>query len=337
MGILEQKITEIISDVNIPWEKLSGKTILITGASGLLGSVFAKSLLSKFKDTDAAINVVLMSRSLEKISSVFDDFLKMDQVHFINNLNEFIGTKLDYVVHFASPTSSGDFVRTPVEVMSDIVGLTNSILHFANKYNAKLLYISSMEVYGKIDQEIVDESDLGFIDIFESRSSYPVAKRFSESLCLAWHNEYNLDIKIARLTLTFGPGISKTDNRVFAQFARSSINHTPIVLHTEGLTKRDYIHIADAIRGLLYILLKDSKEVVFNVSNPNTYITIRELAERFSKISGSAVIVDTSKNLNQYAPTVRINLSVNRLRSLGWQPYFGIDEMIDDLITYLKE
>lgn len=336
MDILTKRLQDITNDINIPWNKFEGKTILITGASGLLGSVFSKGLITRISEYSDS-KVILLSRSLNKLTTVFSNYIDHKNVVFITDLNDPKIPKVDYVVHFASPTNSSEFSNSPVEVMTDISNFTAKILKFSHENHAKVLYISSMEVYGQVNHELVAETDIGFLDISSPRSSYPIAKRYSESLCFAWNKEYELDVKIARLTLTFGPGISKFDKRVFAQFAHSIILGIPIVLHTEGSTKRDYIHIADAVRALFYILLKDSEYISFNISNPETYLSIRELAQEFSTYGKTEVIIDKSQNHNQYAPTVKINLSTERLKSLGWTPMFGINEMVNDLVSYMKD
>ena len=335
MNSIYDVITDIVVDNQIQWSKLENKTVLITGATGLVGSIFAKALLKANEGAEfiSKTKLFLMSRSNEKLMEQYES---SEYVKLINNLDLIENEKIDFIIHFASPTKSEEFINDPVGTLWGIASLTKRLLEIGHKNKSKFLYISSMEVYGQIFHEDVSEKDLGYIDIEQSRSSYPMGKRFSEALCHAYKNQYGIDIKIARLTLTFGPGISANDNRVFAQFARSVLAGTPIVLHTKGETKRDYIHIADAVRALFYILLIPSQYSTFNISNKNTYISIKDLAMKFAIKRGGNVVINSEADAKKYAPNVEIKLNTDKLESLGWHPKYSLESMINDLLEYVS-
>ena len=140
--------------------------------------------------------------------------------------------------------------------------------------------MSSLEYYGQnFDDKIITEEVQGYVDNTAARSSYPLGKRAAEYLCAAYSQQYGVNVKIARLTQTFGAGVAADDNRVFAQFARSIICETDIVLHTKGDSAKPYCYTIDCVSAILYILLKGNNGEAYNVANSETYISIREMAE----------------------------------------------------------
>ncbi len=188
----------------------------------------------------------------------------------------------------------------------------------------------------------IREADYGYIDPLRVRSSYSEGKRMAECLCAAYAQEYGVPVKTARLAQTFGAGIPKTENRVFAQFARSIIAGEDLVLHTDGSKAQCFCYTADAVRGLLTVLLRGEAGEAYNISNESTFISIREMAEmliaRYPK-SGSQLVFDIPDDSAAYgyAPTSRMRINSEKLRALGWQPQTDLPEMFDRLIRFLQE
>lgn len=195
-----------------------------------------------------------------------------------------------------------------------------------------------MEVYGNTEKEYVDETESGYVNLTSVRNCYPLSKRLAENLCIAYHAQYQVPVKIARLTLTFGPGIPKTDCRVFAQFARSALTDKDIVLHTYGTTKRDYLYTADAVRGVFRILLLGKEAEAYNLSDSNSYITIRELAELTRSFNPKIkVVVDVNpEQAKKYAGEVHIRLNNSKIDTLNRFERVPIKEMVDRLIRHLS-
>ena len=159
----------------------------------------------------------------------------------------------------------------------------------------------------------------------------------AENYCVAYASEYDVPVKIARLAQTFGPGVPKDDKRLFAQIARSAMLGDDLVLKTTGASTRMYVYTADAVRALLAVLLRGEKGTAYNVANPSTYSSVREMAEfvleRFS--GGRArVVVDVDPN-SPYPPEHHLPLDVSRLESLGWAPTTSLEGMYENLIGYL--
>lgn len=235
-------------------------------------------------------------------------------------------------------------VEQPVETLLTSVEGTRNMLELARAMKVEsFIYISSMEVYGTFDSEKganVTESDLGYIDNLAVRSNYPESKRLCENMCIAYQKEYGVNVKIARLSQTFGAGILPGENRVFAQFARSAAAHENIVLHTKGQSEGNYCYTSDCIRGLLTILLKGEEGQAYNVANPDTHTTIADMAqmvcENFSDGQSKVVFDIPQENKYGYAADTHMKLNSDKLKAIGWQPQIDLKEAYNRLIRFMR-
>lgn len=320
-------------------DNLTGSRFLITGATGLIGSTLVHCLLAMNRSIDITCPV----RSIEKAKAMYENefekihFVECDLLAYLNGLST--DDCFQYIVHCASPTAGKYMTEHPVETYLLAIDSTKAILEYARKSIPKgVVYVSSLEYYGQnFDDSIITEDKLGYVDGTDSRSSYPLGKRAAEYLCAAYAKEYGVNAMIARLTQTFGAGVSPDDNRVFAQFARSIIASENIVLHTTGESAKPYCYTTDCISAILYILLKGEAGEAYNVANEMTYITIREMAELLcAEFNPSCKVVLDLHNDMGYAPVTKLNLSTDKLRALGWRPRFGLKEMFDKLISSIK-
>ncbi|MGN0869261.1 MAG: NAD-dependent epimerase/dehydratase family protein [Akkermansia sp.] len=237
-------------------------------------------------------------------------------------------------------TDSATMVSRPVETIMTTVAGTRHVLEGARQTAARgCLFLSSMEVYGHPEREPVREEDMSGMRSDSVRNSYPISKLLSENLCCAYAHEYGVPTRTARLTLTFGPGIPPTDRRVFAQFARSVIRQEDIVLLTEGKTQRDYLYTADAVRALLAILLGGENGGIYNISNPDSYVSIRELAEQMRRLNPAVQVVvrPDAAAAAKYAAEVHIRLDNSRLNALHPFARTPLPTMLERLVTYLRE
>lgn len=334
---------------NYDFSFLNGKSVLITGASGLLGKQLCLYLLYLNEKNNANIKVLALVRNLEKAENVFADEFKNPNITFIKgdvldtkNLESALADKnIDFVIHGASITSSKDFINHAVETIDTAVNGTLNLLRFAKSKNAEgFVYLSSMEAFGITDgMGDVREKDLGYIDISSPRSSYMESKRMCENLCACFASEYNLNVKTCRLTQTFGPGISYSDTRVAAYFARSVIENTDIVLKTKGATKRPVLYTRDAVNAILTVLKSGEKGESYTAANPETFVTIKETAEMVAdKIaSGKIKVAFDITNPSEYAPNLNLNLNVDKLCALGWKPSVGLEEAYRRMIEEMRQ
>ena len=251
---------------------------------------------------------------------------------------------MDYIVHTAADTTSRDMVSYPVDNIKISVNGTINVLELAkNKNVTGMVYLSSMEVYGQmnIEDHLIKENELGFIDLSSVRSCYPEGKRICECLCNSYAKQYNVNVVSARLAQTFGPGISKDENRVFAQFAKSVINNTDIVLRTRGLSEGNYVYTTDAIRAILLLLIKGEKGQAYNVVNEDNHMTISQMAHMVAEDIAEnkiKVIYDIPDDINSmgYAADTKMHLSSDKMNNLGWKAEVELKDMYLSLIEFIK-
>lgn len=343
--ILQEDLQTLISEQKELLSELKNKSVLITGATGLIGSLFAKMLLVANQDLALNIKVLLLVRNKQKAEDTFKNFLSNKYAKIIvRELDSpiTINEDIDCIIHAASVTQSKLFIENPVDVFTTSILGTKHILDLAlDKKVSSVVYLSTMEMYGQINsEEKITESTYGIIDPLLPRSSYPISKLATENLCYSYFSQYQLPVKMARLTLTFGAGVFENDNRVFAQFIKSAMRGDDIVLHTKGETKRDYIYTTDALNGLLHLLLKGENGASYNIANTDTFISIREMAEmvanKFSNGKSKVVIKEQDLSTTGYASTVQINLDTTKLEKLGWEAKYSLEAMYERLLGYLE-
>ncbi len=324
-------------DKRIP-QALQNQCLLVSGATGLIGSQLIKALLCANRLNDMHIKIIGIARNPQKVKQVFADVLDRDELSFVYGDIEkplLIDDNIDYIIHGASATASKTFVSKPVEVIKTSIDGTYNLLKLAVDKKIKgFVYLSSMEMYGVVDEDkrYADEAMLGKIDVLNIRSCYSEGKRMCENLCASFASEYGVPVKIARLSQTFGSGVSKDETRVFAQFIRSALNKEDIVLHTAGTSYGNYCYTCDTIAALLLILIKGNVGEAYNVSNESTNIMIKDMATLVAtKLADNQikVIFDIPEdNLKYgYAPDVLLKLNAAKLRSLGWQPTYDLAQM----------
>ena len=333
----EQKDISLISDKAELFEPLKGKSIMITGATGLIGSMLAKVICDANRRYNLNISIVCHVRNKEKAKDVLGKYV--NNVELVSDFNY----PCDFVVHAASPTSSKFFIEHPVETIKASVENTIKVFDTALKNNANVVYLSSMEQYGVPYEagEIMTEDKIGIVDHLKVRSSYPEAKRLCECLSVSYAEEYGLNVKIARLAQTFGAGQTLTDGRLPMQFAKAAYNKQNIVLHTEGKSISNYVYLTDAITAIMIIILKGIPGHAYNVCNENETRSVREIAELVASLADDAdvgVVIDIPQNVNLgYAPDTAMYMNADKLRSLGWKAEVTMAEAYRRLIEYIRE
>lgn len=324
------------------WEQLRDKTFLITGATGLIGSVMVKCLLELNKQKRLGIKIIAVVRNLEKAQQVFaNEYAQIDfrKLELTDISEEDIKDSVNYIVHLASPTASKYFVEHPVETLRTAVEGTTAVLEYAkNAPIGGMVYASSLETYGgNHTDDWLKEDFQGYVNPTEVRSSYNIAKRACECLCHSYAKEYDVNVTIARMTQTFGAGVEYNDGRVFAQFARKAIECHDIELHTTGATSRMYCYTTDAVSAMLYLLLKGEKGEAYNIANKDSYISIRDMANLIrDEFNPNIKVVIAPKENQGYAPETKLKLDTSRIEALGWKPVYGLKEMFCKLIDSLR-
>ena len=338
-------VYDVISDSGIPWQEFKGCTVLITGATGLIGSFIARALAAANIKHGLGMRLIGHGRDKSKgacMAQELDMEFASSDIRRPSPIADITDT-IGYVFHCASITKSADMITRPADVKSVATDGTKNTLDLALQKGCRsFVYVSSMEVYGQTALSEVKEGDLGHIDPSDPRSSYPESKRICETLCAEYAARYGLPVKIARLAQTFGAGTPKDDTRVFAQFARSAAGSRDIELHTEGRSRGNYCCTSDAVRGMLTVLFRGENGAAYNIANTAASVTIREHAELVAgKVCSGRinVIVKVPEDIKTrgYAPDAGYTLNTDKLKTLGWAPKYGLEEMYGRLLADWRE
>lgn len=325
-------------------EALRGSSILITGATGLIGSSVADILLILNRDYGFEIKLYLAGRNEEGITGRFDGFEEGRDYTFVRydatqNLTDLIS--VDYIIHGASNADPVRISSEPVETMlANIMGL-NQLLTAADKDRLKrILYISSSEVYGiNKSFEPFKEDDLGYVDILNPRSSYPSSKRAAETLCISYAEEYKVDAVIVRPGHIYGPVIKLSDSRASAQFSVKAARGEKIVMKSLGEQLRSYCHVLDCASAILTVLIKGENKNAYNISAKQAVVTIRCMAEEFAAAGGVDIIFDVPTDAERKSFNVMpcSALDASKLEALGWKAAYDMKKGATQTVRMLKE
>ena len=338
---------EGIAGADLPWEQLREARVLVTGATGLVGSMLVRALACANRVRNLGMTILPLIRSREKAERIFGDLAEREDIRFVQgDITAPLDVEgpVEYILHGASETASKTFVDRPVETIRTALRGTEHLLELAREKKIRgMVYLSSMEAFGVTDPALpqVREEDLGRIDLSSVRSSYSESKRMCELLCTCYAREYGVPVRTARLAQTFGAGVDPSEGRIFAQFAKSVIRGQDIVLHTRGGSTGNYCYTADAVRGILTILLKGESGTSYTVANPAASLRIRDMARMAAEELAEGriqVVFDIPEDALTYgyAPDVCMHLNSDRLQALGWKPEVDLKEMFARLIASFR-
>ena len=290
------------------------KTVLVTGAHGLIGS----ALVSRLR-AEGRYDVVEGTREWCDVTRPIpgDD-------HY------------DYIIHAASNAAPKAFAETPVEVMlSNILGVRH-LLDYGRRHGMqRFLFVSTGEVYGEGDGRTFTEDYQGYVDISSPRSCYPSSKRAAETLCAAYAKEYGIDYVVARPCHVYGPGFTANDNRVYAQFIRNVLRGEDIVMKSTGEQMRSWCYVEDCVTALLLILEKGVSGEAYNIADENSVVSIRDLAEMIAQAAGRKVVMQLPSDAERagYNPVTRSVFDTAKLRALGWSISGTMQEKLAETIS----
>ncbi len=330
----------------LPWDVLQGSSLFISGATGMIGSFLIDTILFRNREFNLGCTVYALSRNREKALSRFaawndSPFLRIVEGD-VNQKDLFPeGNSFDYILHLASNTHPVAYATDPIgTITANIIG-TKNMLDLAVRCHARrFLFASSNEIYGENrgDQELFDESYLGYLDCNTLRAGYPESKRCGEALCQAYRKQESLDVVIARLTRSFGPTLQPSDTKAMSQFLRNGLNGNNIVLKSLGNQYYSYTYTADAVSGLLTVLLKGEDGLAYNVADASCDIRLKDLAALIASDAGTQVVFDLPDAIESagFSKATKARLDGKRLRALGWKVLFPLEIAIDRTMKILN-
>lgn len=339
--ILEEDALSIVNE-KIKWEKLTGKTVMVTGASGMIGTYLMCTLMKLNETKNAGIHIIGVVRNVNKVDK---DIRNHPSVQIISHdVTEPMEVEEDvhYIIHAASPASPQIMKDNPVgTIAANTLGAFYTLQLAHEKKAEGYMFISSREIYGQPSegQEFFYEDTYGFVDPLDPRSCYPEGKKAAETMCASFHAQYGMNVKVARPAHTYGPGMTIYDGRVQADFLKNVINNENIIMKSEGTSIRTYTYIRDVASGIFYALLNGT-EMVYNIADKNAKISIRGLAELLVRITPERklkVIVDIPEGGTKgCAPFTLGILDSGRLCELGWEPQYTLEEGFGRMIEFLE-
>jgi nucleoside-diphosphate-sugar epimerase len=326
----------------IPWDKLGNKSILITGATGLICSFLIDVLMFRNEHFENNISIYALSRNLDYAKDRFDAYWNNPRFNYIQqDIIEGItlDKPIDFIIHGATNAFPAAYAEDPVGTMKANLWGVDNLLQYAIKTKVqRVLYISSGEVYGEGNGEDFVESYSGYVDCLNPRSCYTSAKRAAETLCVSYLDQYNVDTVIARPCHIYGANFTETDNRAFAQFLRNVLDKKDVVLKSKGTQYRSYCYVADCIPALLTILLKGNSGDAYNIANKDSNVSIAQLAEIIATIGKQTVVYDIPSDLEKkgYSVITRAVLNSDKLESLGWKSEYSLTDSIQRIVQMLS-
>lgn len=331
---------QLLLKQDIPWEKLSGKTVMISGATGMIGKCIIDLLMLK----NMSISVVALSRNEKRARERFEEYWNMDTFQYIScDVNKEIPEcgHVDYIIHAASNTHPLQYSQDSIgTITSNIIG-TKNLLDYAVAHQAeRFCFVSSVEVYGENrgDVEKFDENYLGYLNCNTLRAGYPESKRVGETLCNAYYQTHQLDFVIPRLSRVYGPTMLDSDSKAIAQFIRKAAAGEDIVLKSAGTQLYSYTYALDAAMGILIVLLKGERGEAYNISDTGSEATLKQITEYLAEDNGMQVVFEIPDSAEQrgYSTATKALLATEKIEALGWQAQTHMREGLRKTVYELK-
>ncbi len=336
-----EDIESAAKSLDIPM--LKGKRILITGATGLICSAIVDLLICCNLTMGTGITIYAAGRNTEKLKKRFAHGLDAGMVPVLYDATEAVTFEFDAdcIIHGASNASPELYVKEPVQTMLANINGVHSLLKYAISCHAeKFVYVSSSEVYGKLAHgRPMLEDEYGLVDLLNVRSAYPMGKRAAETMCISYAQQYGVYVSIIRPGHIYGPTAQHSDNRVSSAFARQAAAGEDLVMKSAGTQKRSYCHCIDCASASLTVLTRGENCQAYNISNRDSVITIRQMAQTLADHAGVRLVMDipSSEEKAAFNPMDNSSLDSAKLENLGWQGQFDAKKGFAHTIAVLRE
>lgn len=317
--------------------------VLITGATGLIGSCMTDVLLYSNENLNCDFDIYVMGRSQRKMEQRFSYAKDWKTLHFIEqDVCQEISMKVDvdYIIHAASNADPISYALYPAEtLLTNVYGTKNVLDHARECKKTTVLLLSTFEVYGNIgDAQQYCEDHVGILDFNVLRSGYPESKRCAELLLKSYEKEYGVRGIIGRLASIYGPTMLENDSKAHAQFIRNGISGKNIVLKSEGRPNRTYCYVMDAVSALFKIMFEGSSGESYNIANENSIASIAEVAKCVAQLCKTEVVFDLPNEIEKrgYSKPQNCVLNNEKLRKLGWKGDYTLYEGMEQTISILQ-
>ena len=335
------------SALPINWSLLLGKTVLFTGATGMIASVMIDILMYRnqnLADNEQGVHIIAVSRNEEKAKKRFDVY--WDSVYFTYLSHDItmplpeLGN-IHFILHAASNTHPRAYATDPIGTITANVQGTFQLLEYASVHNCeRFFFFSSVEIYGenKNDVDKFDESYLGYIDCNTTRAGYPESKRLGEALCNAYAAQKGQGFVIGRFSRVYGSTMSVDDSKAIAQFIRKAAAGEDIVLKSEGNQLYSYTYVVDAATASFYLLMYGENGSAVNIADRNSDIALKDLARHLAKEAGTKVVFELPDQVEKagYSTATKALLDSSKIEQLGWKAQTSIADGLAKTVQILR-
>lgn len=336
-----------VAGLKLDWSRFKGKTVMISGATGMIGSFLTDVLMHKNKTEELDCCIHALSRNREKLCDVFREYTNDKNFKYSIldvNARNFApdADRADYILHLASSTHPKAYASDPIgTITANIIGAYNLLEYAVSQKSERFIFASSVEVYGENrgDTDKFREDYCGYIDSNTLRAGYPESKRVGEALCQAYIMQKGMDIVIPRLARTYGPTMLADDTKAISQFIKRGVNKENIVLKSEGNQLYSYAYVADAVSGILYCLINGKSGEAYNIADERSDITLKALADKIAVFAGTSVVFDLPDKQEAlgYSKATKAILDSKKIGGIGWQPLFDLDSGVKRTIEIMRQ
>ncbi len=343
---LYQEDLEAVACEDIGWKELKGKSILITGASGAIGTFFVDVLMKRNEIYQDAIKIYALSRNIEKLKNRFKQYLDYPCLVLIEQdvSKEFFleGYHFDFVIHAASNTHPKEYLNDPVgTITANIFGSYYLLEYVRKQKKCRFVLLSSVEVYGENrgDVKYFNENYCGYLDCNTLRAGYPESKRVAESLFQSYIEQYGVEGVVVRLCRIYGPTMEEDDSKAISQFVHKAVVGEDIVLKSAGDQFYSYIYVADAVKAILQCMLKGKSGEAYNVANNTSDTTLKGLAQLLAQMINKTVVLELPdiSERKGYSIATRAVLNAEKLKRQGWNPRYSLQDGLKRTLKILKD